>query len=220
MKPLFTYVFDAYGTLFDVHSAAARHKDAIGPAWERLSQTWRTKHLEYTWIHAGIGRMASFRTLAERSLDFAIASVGGLPQGMREKLLDAYMTLDAYAEVPSVLTGLKERGARTAILSNGDPDMLSAAVASARIGGLLDAVLSVREAGIFKPHKPVYELACTRLGVRPADVSFQSSNRWDAAAGTAFGFRAVWVNRSGAPPEYPDLPPAKVVADLGPLLED
>ena len=220
MKPLFAYVFDAYGTLFDVHSAAARHKDAIGPAWDRLSQTWRTKHLEYTWIHSAIGRMTTFRTLAERSLDFAIASVGGAPQGVREKLLDAYMTLDAYAEVPAVLAGLKQKGARTAILSNGDPDMLAAAVDSARLGGLLDAVLSVADVGIFKPHKAVYELACTRLRVRPAEVSFQSSNRWDAAAGTGFGFRAVWINRTGAPPEYPDLPPAKVVADLTPLLED
>ena len=220
MTQRYAYVFDAYGTLFDVHSAAARHKDAIGPVWERLSQTWRAKHLEYTWIHAGIGRMTTFRVLAERSLDTAIATVGGIPTGVRARLLDAYLTLAAYPEVKEVLTGLRARGARTAILSNGDPDMLAAAVGSAGLDGLFDAVISITEAGIFKPHAPVYQLACKRLGVAPAAISFQSSNRWDAAAGTAFGYRAVWVNRTSAPPEYPDLPPALTLKNLMPLLED
>jgi 2-haloacid dehalogenase len=214
------YVFDAYGTLFDVHSAAGRYRDAIGPDWDRLSQIWRTKHLEYTWIHAQTGSMTTFRILAERSLDYAIASVGSIPKGLREKLLDAYMTLSAYPEVPEVLSGLKAAGAQTAILSNGDPEMLDAAVASAGIGDLLDAVISVRDAGIFKPDMRVYALATGRFSCAPADISFQSSNRWDAAGATVFGMRSVWINRFGMPDEYPDQPAARVLKDLRPLLEE
>ncbi len=214
------FVFDAYGTLFDVHSAAARHKNAIGANWDRLSQTWRTKHLEYTWIHAQTGRMTSFRVLAERSLDYAAASIGGIPGDLRQKLIDAYLTLSAYPEVPAVLAGLRAAGAKTAILSNGDPDMLAAAVGSAGIGDLLDAVLSVEEVGIFKPDMRVYEIATCRFACRPQDISFQSSNRWDAAGATAFGMRAVWINRMGLPDEYPDMPAARIISDLNPLLAD
>lgn len=213
------FVFDAYGTLFDVHSAAARHKDAIGPNWDRLSQVWRTKHLEYTWVYSAIGRRRTFRELAAAGLDVAIASVGGIAPGLRENLLDAYLTLDAYPEVRDVLEGLKRRGARTAVLSNGDPDMLDAAVGAAGIGGLLDAVLSVEEAGIFKPFFRVYDLVGSRFGCRPGEVSFQSSNRWDAAAAKAYGFRTAWINRSGAPDEYTDLPPDHVFGDLRPIVD-
>ena len=219
MAQLKYFVFDAYGTLFDVHSAAGKYKDEIGENWDRLSQTWRVKHLEYTWIYGGIGRTPKFWELTAASLDYAIASVGGVPDGLRDKLLDAYLTLDAYSEVPAVLKKLKEAGAITAILSNGDPDMLAAAVKSANIGGQLDAVISVVEAATFKPDFKVYELVTARFGCLPEEVSFQSSNRWDAAAATAFGFQAVWINRMGMPSEYPDLPPAQVASDLYPLLQ-
>src|SRR5262249_2443008 len=134
-----TFVFDAYGTLFDVHSAAARHRDAIGASWERLSQIWRTKHLEYTWIWAQTGRHTTFRRLAEQGLDFAIAAVGGVPPGVRERLLASYERLAAYQEVPGVLAELKAAGARLAILTNGDPDLIDAAVDSAGLHGLFDA---------------------------------------------------------------------------------
>jgi 2-haloacid dehalogenase len=214
------YVFDAYGTLFDVHSAAARHRDAIGRDWERLSSLWRTKQLEYTWVHAGIGRHATFAALTEQGLDFAIASVGGVPPGTRARLLDAYRTLDAYPEVKHVLARLQAKGARLAILSNGDPDMLDAAIVSAGLGGVFDAVLSVADAGIFKPAKRVYELATREFAVDPPAISFQSSNRWDIAGGGAFGFRTVWVNRAGAPNEYPELPADVVVEDLTALLAE
>lgn len=220
MSPPRTYVFDAYGTLFDVHSAAAKHKDAIGPVWDRMSQTWRTKHLEYTWIHAQTGRMTTFWTLTERSLDYAIASVGGIPAGTRAKLLEAYRVLDAYPEVAEVLAGLRAKGAKLAILSNGDPDMLESAVGSAGLGPLLDAVISVSEAGIFKPAASVYALATRRFGVAPAEVSFQSSNRWDIAGAKVFGCRCVWINRMAAPDEYPDMAPDAVTRDLRPLLAD
>ena len=158
------YVFDAYGTLFDVHSAAARHRDAIGPDWERLSSLWRQKQLEYTWVHAGMGRHATFAALTEQSLDFAIASMGGVAPGTRARLLEAYRSLEAYPEVKGALAQLKTRGARLAILSNGDPDMLEAAIHSAGLDGAFDAVLSVASAGVFKPAMRVYELATRQSG--------------------------------------------------------
>lgn len=213
------FVFDAYGTLFDVHSAAARHRDAIGPQWERLSSLWRTKQLEYTWVHAGMDRPATFAELTEQALDFAIATVGGAAPAVRSRLLEAYLSLDAYPEVKEVLAGLKARGARLAILSNGDPDMLDAAVDSAGLANVFDAVLSVASAGVFKPSRRVYDLATRAFAVEPAAISFQSSNRWDIAGARAFGFHTVWVNRTSAPEEYPALPADAVVSDLAALLE-
>lgn len=213
------YVFDAYGTLFDVHAAAEREKDAIGPKWQELSRTWRTKHIEYTWVHSLAGRRATFWTLAERSLDYSIAAAGGgVPSDVRAKLLAAYRTMDPYREVGEVLAALKARGDKLAILSNGDADMLSDAVRAAKLEGILDAVLSVVSAGIFKPSPKVYQLVIDRFGGVPTDVSFQSSNRWDIAGAKAFGFRCLWVNRTGAPDEYPELAPDRVVKDLRALL--
>lgn len=214
------YVFDAYGTLFDVHAAAGAQKDAIGAGWEKLSQTWRSKHLEYSWVHALTGRDVSFWALTQRSLDFAITSIGGVPEGVREKLLAAYRRMDAFQEVPGVLQALKARGAQLAILSNGDPDMLADAVSSAGLGGVFDAVLSVREAGIFKPDMAVYRLVLDRFGGAAEDVSFQSSNRWDIAGAEVFGFRTVWVNRAGAPDEYPDMAADRIERDLTGLASD
>ncbi len=208
------FAFDAYGTLFDVHAAATRQSQSIGPAWERLSQVWRQKHLEYTWIHAQTRRPASFWTLAERSLDFAIVSVGGIPAGVRENLLGAYRRMETFSEVPQVLAMLKARGAKLAILSNGDPDMLTELVAASSLTATFDAVISVAEAGIFKPNEMVYRLVTNRFAVQPSDVTFMSSNRWDIAGGKAFGFRTVWVNRAGAPDEYPDMPADRIVKDL------
>ncbi len=213
------YVFDAYGTLFDVHSAASRYKDQIGPNWERMSQLWRTKHLEYTWIHAQTGRHTSFRTLAERSLDYASTIIGGVPAATRVNLMQAYETLSAYPEVPAVLAALKKKGATVAILTNGDPDMIGAAVTSAGLDGMFDAVITVHEVGVFKPNMRVYKLMTDRFGVAPSDVSFQSSNRWDAAGAQVFGCRTVWVNRTGAPDEYPDMPAHHILSDLKPLAE-
>ena len=213
------YVFDAYGTLFDVHAAALRHKEAIGPAWQQLSQLWRAKHLEYTWVHALSRRPATFWDLAQRSLDHALASIGiSIAEGVRQGLLAAYRTMEAYPEVASVLSALKARGARVAILSNGDPDMLEDAVRAANLAQSVEAVLSVSAAGTFKPAPEVYRLATHRFGCTAPDISFQSSNRWDIAGAKAFGFRCVWINRTGAADEYPDLAPDRVMGDLTGLL--
>lgn len=211
------FVFDAYGTLFDVHSAASRYRDEIGDKWGSLSQLWRSKHLEYSWIHAQTGRHVSFWTLAERSLDYAIAATGGIPDGLRDKLLKAYRTLSAYPEVPDVLSDLRNAGAKLAILTNGDRDMIDDAVASAGLGGMLDEIITVHEAGIYKPNAPVYRLACDRFGLRPEEIAFQSSNRWDIAGAKAFGFTCMWINRYGLPDEYPDMPADRVFDDLKPL---
>jgi 2-haloacid dehalogenase len=212
------YVFDAYGTLFDVHAAAGRYRDEIGPSYERLSQTWRTKHLEYSWIHAQTDRPINFWTLTERSLDYAIALTGGVPSGMREKLLGAYRKMAAFPEVPTVLAALKNQGHRLAILSNGDPGMLADAVSSAGLVGIFDAVISIKDAGVFKPAPRVYQLVHDSLGGKPADVTFMSSNRWDVAGAQVFGFGTIWVNRAGAPDEYPDMPAGQIAHDLAVLM--
>jgi 2-haloacid dehalogenase len=213
------YVFDAYGTLFDVHAAAERQKDSIGPKWKELSQLWRAKHLEYTWVYSLAGRQAMFWMLAQRSLDYAIAQVGGgISTDVRKRLLEAYRIMDPYPEVRDVLTALKARGERLAILSNGDADMLTDAVRGAKLEGTFEAVISVVSAGIFKPSPKVYQLIIGRFGGTPAEVSFQSSNRWDIAGAKSAGFRCVWVNRTGAPDEYPELPPDRVVRDLSALV--
>jgi 2-haloacid dehalogenase len=208
------FVFDAYGTLFDVHAAITRHRAVAGPDADRFSEIWRTKQLEYAWTLALAGVYTDFWTLTERALDYAFARVTSVSRELRQKLLDAYMTLDAYADAQATLTHLKSRNTGIAILSNGSPNMLAAAVRSAGIAGLCDAVLSVDAVRTYKPRPEVYALVTSHFGLKPQDVVFVSSNRWDVMGAAAFGFRPVWVNRSGIPDEYLDHPPAKVVADL------
>lgn len=207
------YVFDAYGTLFDVHAAVRRHAGAIGPQSQRLSEIWRTKQLEYTWVRSLMGRYRDFWSLTEEALDFAIAAAAPDAASLKPALLDAYRELEAYPEVRDVLARLKA-SAKLAILSNGSPEMLDTAVASAGIGDLLDAVISVDALQVYKTAAQVYDLVGERLGVPPEAVSFQSSNRWDIAGATAYGFRTVWINRTGQPDEYPDLPPVAVMSSL------
>ncbi len=218
------YVFDAYGTLFDVHSAVARLRDRLGLDAERLSELWRIKQMEYSWVrslmhHHQDYRHRDFWRLTEDALDYALATVGGIDPALRGPLLDAYRTLDAYPEVPAVLAALKEKGARLAILSNGSPEMLAAATRSAGLDHLLDAVLSIEEAGVFKPDPRVYRLVVDRFAVAPGDISFQSSNAWDAAGASAFGFSVVWINRKGQPREYSDAGPLREARDLTALLD-
>ena len=207
-------VFDAYGTLFDVHSAVARHTDSIGAQADSLSELWRTKQLEYSWVHGLMGRYVGFWELTERALDFALAKHPAIDRSHRESLLDAYRALDAYDEVPGVLERLRKRGVKTVLFSNGNAAMLERAVASANLEDRLDAVLSVDPVRTFKTAPAAYQLVLDRLGVQRPGVLFFSSNRWDIAGATAFGFDAVWVNRKGQPDEYPDLAPRAVVTSL------
>lgn len=212
------YVFDAYGTLFDVHAAMARHRAACGPDADRFSELWRTKQLEYTWTLTLAGKYLDFFTLTGRALDFALTRFPGVDRALRDTLLDAYMTLDAYPDARATLQALKERGEKTAILSNGSPPMLDAAVRAAGIGPLLDAVFSVDAVQMYKPRAEVYALVTGKFSIEPAEVLFVSSNRWDIMGATAFGFRCAWINRAGNPEEYPDHAPAMVLSDLKSLL--
>ena len=195
LKGIRACVFDAYGTLFDYASAAARCREALGDRGERLTQLWRDKQLQYTWLRAVQGRHADFWQVTGDALDFALETLGISDAALRARLMDLYLTLDAFPEVPQTLQRLKGAGLQTAILSNGSPDMLARAVAHAKIGHLLDAVLSVEEVGVYKPHPRVYRLAVDRLHVAPRAIAFQSSNAWDAYAASAFGMRVVWCNR-------------------------
>jgi 2-haloacid dehalogenase len=210
------YVFDAYGTLFDVHAAIARHRTAAGPDADRFSETWRAKQLEYSWTLTLAGRYVEFWTLTERALDFAFARFPSVDRALRSKLLDAYLTLDAYPEAHAVLRDLKTKGYATAILSNGSPDMLRSAVSAAKLEGVLDAVLSVDAVRMFKPRPEVYALASTHFKRVPGEIIFVSSNRWDVMGAQAFGFRTAWVNRANAPEEY-EAPAGAVLADLSAL---
>jgi 2-haloacid dehalogenase len=211
------YVFDAYGTLFDVHAAIARHRAAAGPDAERFSEIWRLKQLEYAWTLSLAGHYADFWTLTGRALDFAFDRVPTVSRALRAKLLDAYLTLDAFTDAPATLTELKARGQRIAILSNGTPHMLEAAVQASGIAPLCDAVLSVDVVRMYKPRPEVYALVTDRFGVKPDEVAFVSSNRWDIMGAVSFGFRAVWVNRSQMPQEYPQQPPVHTVSALSAL---
>ncbi len=212
-------VFDAYGTLFDVHSAAARCRDDLGDKAGTLSDIWRQKQLQYTWLRSLMGTHADFWQVTGDALDFALAAVGMDDPAVRRRLMDLYLELDAYPEVPAMLARLKEGGVATAILSNGAPAMLDAAVASAGLADTLDHVLSVEDVGIFKPDPQVYQLAVDRLAIAPHEICFQSSNAWDAYAASHFGFRVVWVNRFNQPPERIPGAPDRQITDLAPLPE-
>jgi len=188
-------VFDAYGTLLDVASVAMRCRDALGDNAAALATLWRDKQLQYSWLRAVQGRHADFWQVTGDALDFAMETLAIATPALRERLMQSYLTLDAYAEVPGVLDRLRRAGMKTAILSNGTPGMLDAAVRAAGLAGLLDAVLSVESVGVYKPNPAVYQLAVDRLGVAASAIAFQSSNAWDAHAASAFGMRVVWCNR-------------------------
>ena len=211
------YVFDAYGTLFDVASAVERHRALVGLQADRLNELWRAKQLEYTWTRSLMGAYRDFRALTQDALAYAAQRIGGLDAATQATLLAAYDTLDAYPDVLPALRALKAAGKRLAILSNGTPAMLEAAVASAGLAPFIEASLSVDALRVFKTAPQVYAMVEQRLGVAPARVSFQSSNRWDVAAAAKVGFRAVWINRAGMPDEYPDLPPALTLAGMAGL---
>jgi 2-haloacid dehalogenase len=188
-------VFDAYGTLFDYASAAAGCRDVLGDRLERVTALWREKQLQYTWLRSLQGAHADFWQVTGDALDFTLETLGIADAPLRERLMTLYLTLEAFPEVPEMLRRLRTAGFKTAILSNGSPEMLRRLVTGAKLDGLFDAVLSVEEVGIYKTSPKVYQLALDRLGVAREEVSFQSSNAWDAYAASAFGMRVVWCNR-------------------------
>lgn len=211
------FVFDAYGTLFDVHAAIGRFRAQAGPDADRMSDIWRTKQLEYTWTLTLAGHYVEFWTLTERALDYALARVPSVPPSLKPSLLDAYFKLDAFPDARAALKSLKAAGHKTGILSNGSPAMLQGAVDNAGIGGDLDGVLSVDSLKMFKPRPEVYALVTDHYKCAPRDVTFVSSNRWDVMAAVSVGFRGLWVNRSKMPDEYLDFAPEQTLPDLSSL---
>lgn len=209
-----TYVFDAYGTLFDVHAAMRRHAEVIGPQSQVLSEIWRAKQLEYSWVRTLMGAYVDFWQLTEQALDYTLRTIPGVPSSVRSDLLDAYWHLDCYPEVPAVLKALKAGGARLAILSNGSPPMLDAAVRSSALDQVIDDIFSADGVRRFKTDPAVYDMVSTNWRLYPSSISFQSSNRWDIAGATKFGFRTVWINRTQQPDEYRDHPPSLILPTL------
>lgn len=215
-----TCVFDAYGTLFDV-GAAARNaatqpgRENLAAKATELAEHWRQKQLQYSWLRAVTGAHTSFWEVTLNGLDWALEKTGlDGDMELRETLLALYWELSAYNEVPMMLARLKAAGKKTAILSNGSPDMLEGAVDSAGIGEFLDAVISVQDVGIFKPAPQVYELVEKQMGCAREEVLFVSSNGWDAGCATGFGFTTAWVNRAGEPMDRLPWKPAHVLTDL------
>ena len=214
-------VFDAYGTLFDVHSAVGKYSGRLGDVADQVSSVWRTKQLEYTWLRSLMKKHTDFWQVTRDALDYALDVFDIRDNQLRNDLVNAYLELACYPEVPDTLLKLKDGGRQIAILSNGSPAMLEAVVKSSGLEDLIRVILSVEMVGIFKPAPDVYQLAVDRLGVTAAEIIFMSSNAWDAVGATAFGFRVAWINRFAQRPErlpfQPDIE-IKTLDKLPPLL--
>jgi len=222
MKPQ-ALVFDAYGTLFDVHSVIALCEELWPGKGAALSQLWRTKQLEYTWQRSLMRRYQDFGRVTDAALGYACSALGlPLDAERRRKLMDAYGTLATFPEVAGALAELKARKLKLAILSNGSPAMLRPVVANAGLRGLITAVISVDPKKIYKPAPVVYRLAVEKLRVPKAAIGFVSSNCWDACGAKSFGFRVFWINRTAAPVDVLGAPPDHIIQgldELAPLIE-
>ena len=218
-KNISACVFDAYGTLLDLNSAAQSCNDELGNKAGPLAELWRAKQLQYTWLHSLMGKHADFRIVTESSLDFSMQTLGLDDAGLRARLLEFFETLTPYPEVKPMLEDFSKVGMKTAILSNGTPEMLKNATTSAGINGLLDIILSVEEVGVYKPDPKVYQLAVDRLNTKPENVCFVSANGWDAAGAAAFGFQVAWINRGEQVPEQLPFKPLVELKDLSGLVE-
>ena len=210
-------VFDAYGTLFDVHSAVGKHRARLGDVADQVSAVWRTKQLEYTWLRSLMGRHADFWQVTREALDFAFEMHAVKDSELGADLMEAYLQLTCYPEVPAALAELKERGFVIAILSNGTPAMLEAAVKNSRLEEVIPQIFSVETAGVFKPDPRVYQIAVDELSLKPQEIVFQSSNAWDAAGAAAFGLIVAWINRFGQSPERLPGKPQVEIKDLSEL---
>ena len=188
-------VFDAYGTLFDVHSAASRYKERLGQHAQAVSTIWRTKQLEYTWLRSLMHSYVDFWEVTQDALDYTLEFQGIDDNSLRKDLLNAYFELSCYPEVLETLSKIKQMGLGIAILSNGSPKMLEAGVTKSNLGKVMDSIISVDTIEIFKPSPKVYQLATDNLGCKPEEILFFSSNAWDVSGAATFGLKTVWVNR-------------------------
>ena len=218
MKNIKAIIFDAYGTLFDVNSAAEKCKDKIGDKWEAFANYWRTTQLEYTWLRSLMKRHKDFWQITEDSLDKSM-SVFKIDNSMRDELLDLYKILSPFEEVPKVLKSLKEKNFKLAILSNGTPSLLNELVQSNKLDNLFDDIFSIEEVGIFKPDSKVYDMPIKKYKIEKNEVAFLSANTWDVSGGGNYGYNSIWVNRNNNIFDKLDYSPQNEIKNLNGLLD-
>ena len=218
MKNIKAIIFDAYGTLFDVNSAAEKCKDQIGDRWEAFANYWRTTQLEYTWLRSLMKRHKDFWQITEDSLDKSM-SVFKIDNSMRDELLDLYKILSPFEEVPEVLKSLKEKNFKLAILSNGTPSLLNELVRSNNLNNLFDDIFSIEEVGIFKPDSKVYDMPVKKYKIKKNEVVFLSANTWDVSGGGNYGYNSIWVNRNNNIFDKLDYSPQNEIKNLNDLLD-
>ena len=211
-------VFDAYGTLFDVNSAAEKCKDKIGTKWEAFANFWRTTQLEYTWLRSLMKRHKNFWEITEDSLDKSMR-VFNINKSMKNELLNLYKILSPYPEVREVLEHLKKKNLKLAILSNGTPSLLNELVASNKLNNLFDDLFSVEEVKVYKPDSRVYEIPVKKYKIKANEIIFLSSNTWDVSGGGNYGYNSIWVNRINTEFDILDYQPKNEINDLTQLLD-
>ena len=218
MKNIKAIIFDAYGTLFDVNSAAEKCKDKIGEKWERFANFWRTTQLEYTWLRSLMDRHKDFWQVTEDSLDKSI-KVFDIDPSMRNELLNLYKNLSPYKEVPDTLKALREKKFKLAILSNGTPSLLDELVKSNYLDNLFDDIFSIEQVGVYKPSSRVYDLPIKKYNINKSEVAFLSANTWDVSGGGNYGYQSIWVNRSNNIFDNLDFKPKYQITDLNKLIQ-
>ena len=218
MKNIKAIIFDAYGTLFDVNSAAEKCKDKIGDKWEGFANFWRTTQLEYTWLRSLMKRHKDFWQITEDSLDKSMKTYKIDPT-MKNELLNLYKSLSPYEEVDEVLIKLKEKNFKLAILSNGTPSLLNELVKSNNLEDLFDDLFSIEEVGIYKPDTKVYDMPIKKYQIQKNEVFFLSANTWDVSGGGNYGYNSIWVNRNNNIFDKLDYSPKHQIKQLGELLD-
>ena len=211
-------VFDAYGTLFDVNSAAKKCKDKIGAKWETFANFWRTTQLEYTWLRSLMKRHKNFWDITEDSLDKSM-KVFNINKNMKNELLGLYKILSPYPEVKGVLEDLKKKNFKLAILSNGTPDLLNELVENNKLNNLFDDLFSIEDVKIYKPDPSVYELPTKKYRIKSNEITFLSANTWDVSGGGNFGYHSIWVNRHNSVFDILDFQPKNEISNLTQLLD-
>ena len=218
MENVKAIIFDAYGTLFDVNSAAEKCKDKIGEKWERFANFWRTTQLEYTWLRSLMDRHKDFWQVTEDSLDKSMKAFD-IDPSMRNELLNLYKVLSPFEEVPETLKTLKEKKFKLAILSNGTPSLLDELVKSNHLDNLFDDIFSIEQVGVYKPSSRVYDLPIKKYNINKSEVAFLSANTWDVSGGGNYGYQSIWVNRNNNIFDNLDFRPKYQITDLNKLIQ-
>ena len=218
MKNVKAIIFDAYGTLFDVNSAAEKCKDKIGDKWEGFANFWRTTQLEYTWLRSLMDRHKDFWQVTEDSLDKSMKAFN-IDPSMKNELLNLYKILSPYKEVPETLKTLKEKKFKLAILSNGTPSLLDELVKSNHLDNLFDDIFSIEQVGVYKPSSRVYDMPIKKYNINKSEVAFLSANTWDVSGGGNYGYQSIWVNRNNTIFDNLDFKPKYQITDLNKLIQ-